>query len=228
MTAPRLLDLFCGAGGASMGYHRAGFRVVGVDIKRQPHYPFEFIQADATTFPLDGFDVIHASPPCQAYSVTRHSQPQVKYPDLLPLTRERLAATGKPWVIENVVGAPMGWAIELCGTSFGLYATDLDGQRLRLKRHRWFEFDRLMLGPPCSCDRSIMVGGVYSGGPANRQKNTWAGSKGRRGGYTPRHQVREELMGIDWMNQHELTQAIPPAYTKWIGKQLYMDARKAA
>src|SRR5512140_2399640 len=103
---PILLDLFCGAGGAAMGYHRAGFDVVGVDIKPQPHYPFEFHQADALTFPLAGFDAIHASPPCQAYSAMRTTwNARNDHPDLLPPTRAMLEAANIPWVIENVPGA---------------------------------------------------------------------------------------------------------------------------
>src|SRR3989304_1640190 len=113
LKKPRLLDLFCGAGGAAMGYHRAGFEVVGVDINPQKHYPFEFHQADAMTYPLDGFDAIHASPPCQHYSVTK-SAPNCdgsKHPDLLPSTRARLLKQKAPWVVENVVGAPFGWHV---------------------------------------------------------------------------------------------------------------------
>src|SRR5271157_4335910 len=105
---PKLLDLFCGAGGASEGYHRAGFEVVGVDINPQPHYPFKFIQADAMTFPLDGYDVIHASPPCQAYTVAGYNERARGkiYPDLLDAIRQRLIENAKPWIIENVPGSP--------------------------------------------------------------------------------------------------------------------------
>ena len=117
----RLLDLFCGAGGAAMGYHRAGFDVVGVDIKPQPHYPYEFIQADAMTYPLDGFDAVHASPPCQHYSmVVRNFGYADRHPDLLAATRDKLQRDGLPWVIENVPGAPMRADYRLCGCMFGL------------------------------------------------------------------------------------------------------------
>ena len=126
---PRLLDLFCKAGGGAMGYVRAGFEVIGVDIKPQPHYPFEFHQGDAMTYPLEGFDAYHASPPCQRYSRTKSLHPGCKYPDLLAQTRNLLIATGKPWVIENVVGAPFQHWIMLCGMMFGL----------RTYRHRRFE-----------------------------------------------------------------------------------------
>lgn len=111
---PKLLDLFCGAGGAAMGYHRAGFEVVGVDIKPQPRYPFEFHQGDAMTWPLEGFDAIHASPPCQAYTVAQNATRNgAAHPDLVAPVRERLQATGKPWVMENVVGAPLIHPIRL-------------------------------------------------------------------------------------------------------------------
>src|SRR5215472_5910436 len=107
MRRPLLLDLFCGAGGAAMGYHRAGFDVVGVDIAPQPRYPFEFHQADAMTFPLDGFDAIHASPPCQDYSKAMRHLATVNYPRLIYPIRDRLRATARLWIIENVAGAPL-------------------------------------------------------------------------------------------------------------------------
>ena len=137
---PRLLDLFCGAGGAAMGYHRAGFDVVGVDIAPQPRYPFEFHQADAMTFPLDGFDAIHASPPCQAYSRLRHLPwlAGKEYPLLLTPTWERLATHGVPWVIENVADAPMPYSIVVCGWTIGL----------PIYRHRRFGSSFLLLAPP--------------------------------------------------------------------------------
>jgi hypothetical protein len=125
---PRALDLFCGAGGASMGLHRAGFEVVGVDACPQPEYPFAFVQADALTFPLDGFAFVWASPPCQAFTAykrrTDHVRPRR---NLIPAVRARLAAAGVPYVIENVVGAPLRVPVMLCGSMFGL-----DVQRHRL------------------------------------------------------------------------------------------------
>ena len=131
MTRPRLLDLFCGAGGCSMGYHRAGFDVTGVDIRQMSRYPFEFHKADALEFPLDGFDAIHASPPCQDHSVTQNFTTRRHGSGwMLAATRERLEASGLPWVIENVPGAPMRPDFKLCGCMFGLK---------RLKRERWFE-----------------------------------------------------------------------------------------
>src|SRR6516225_5115116 len=132
-TRPRLLDLFCGAGGAAMGYHRAGFDVTGVDITDQPRYPFEFIQADAMTFALDGFDAIHASPPCQDHSALSAAAGKHGTGWMLPATLARLAQAGVPWIVENVAGAGdvMAGSVVLCGTEFGLSAT-VAGRRVWL------------------------------------------------------------------------------------------------
>jgi DNA (cytosine-5)-methyltransferase 1 len=215
-SRPRLLDLFCGAGGCSVGYHRAGFDVVGVDINPQPRYPYEFHQGDAMTYPLDGFDVIHASPPCTAYSITRHSHKR-QHPDLLPAVRERLEASGLPWVIENVPGAPMPGALVLCGSEFNLTAYDpASGRELMLRRHRLFESNVWLMGAGgCHCNGND-IGGVYGGGSTDRNHARDV----RRGGYTPSNTVAKALMGIKWMTRDRLTQAIPPAYTQFIGEQL--------
>lgn len=209
-----------------MGYHRASFEVYGVDIKPQPRYPFWFRQADAMTFPLDGFDVIHASPPCQAYSITKHSHDK-KYPELIEPIRERLRAFRAPYVIENVIGAKMNAPIVLCGTMFGLRATDDDGKELYLRRHRLFESNRWLSMPThCTCaDQTVRCGGVYGGGPSNRSKEkneAWG-----RGGYTPSHSVRCALLGTPWMIGREVNEAIPPAYTEWIGRQLLASEKVA-
>ena len=153
---PRLLDLFCGAGGAAMGYHRAGFEVVGVDIEPQPRYPFEFYQADALNVltsiftPLD-FDAIHASPPCQAYSWSARRWTEVERADLLAPTRELLRATGLPYVIENVPGAPMQNPIRLCGVMFGL----------EVIRHRLFESNVAMVEPWHAPHQGSVQDGTY-------------------------------------------------------------------
>lgn len=211
MVKPRLLDLFCGAGGASMGYCRAGFEVEGVDIKPQPHYPFKFYRADALEFCLEGYDAYSASPPCQEHSTAsgkrrKHPIPYWKR-DCLAETREMLVATGKPFVIENVASAPMFNYIKLYGTMFGL----------KVIRERWFElhgFDMLLLISPIKPKAPVQKLGystVVGGGCAGRgiKLETWQGA-----------------MGIDWMSKAELTQAIPPAYTEYIGKHLIKQVRQ--
>jgi len=219
----RILDLFCGAGGAAMGYARAGFEVVGVDIFPQKNYPFDFIRADATEFPLDGFDFIHASPPCQAYSAmsTRWKR---EHPKLIGLIRNRLIQSGKPYVIENVPGADLIDPIMLCGTMFGLQTKE--GSQLR--RHRLFECSLFLgLTPECRHNNGYAIG-VYGGGqnPARRRPAT-IGVWGNPGGHSVRDnldhygiEARREAMGIDWMSYKELSQSIPPAYTEWIGRKL--------
>lgn len=199
---PKLLDLFCGAGGAAMGYHRAGFDVVGVDIKPQPRYPFEFVQADALDYVAahgHEFDAIHASPPCQKYSmIQRANNNRELWPDLVDPTRRQLQATGLPYVIENVEGAPLRVDLKLCGSSFGL----------GMIRHRIFESNVSMplLTHPCD----------------------------HRGMYDPWHkegidQLRQmsRAMGIDWMTKRdEVREAIPPAYTEYIGGFLLAAVRE--
>ena len=200
----RLLDLFCGAGGAGMGYHLAGFEVTGVDISPQPHYPFEFVQADALEY-LEthghAFDVIHASPPCQAYSQMRHL-PWLKgrsWPKLIGPVRELLQHLGRPYVIENVKGAPLAGG-ELCGVSVGL----------ELVRHRVFECEPLMLFPGCAGH-----GILYSGRATMGVRGKGVGVMG-----VPGHMTAKDALGIDWMTGREMRQAIPPAYTRWIGERL--------
>jgi DNA (cytosine-5)-methyltransferase 1 len=204
-----------------MGYHRAGFDVVGVDIVPQPRYPFEFVQADAIEYVLEHgheFDAIHASPPCQAYSITKHSHDK-DHPELVEPTRAALVASGLPYVIENVEGAPLLDPLTLCGTMFGLRAADVDGEPLQLRRHRLFESNVWMMAPaPCDHDPSVRVAGVYGGGASER--------KGDRGGYTPSAVVRRALMGMDWSTLHGTAQAIPPAYTEYIGGHLMSAVRE--
>ncbi|MBC8395046.1 MAG: DNA cytosine methyltransferase [Deltaproteobacteria bacterium] len=205
---PKLLDLFCGAGGAAMGYHRAGFEVVGVDINPQPRFPFEFHQADALTYPLDGFDVIHASPPCQAHTCLNVMWNAKKHLDLVLPTRKRLRMSGVPYIIENVPGAPLINPIVLCGSMFGLSAGPYD-----LRRHRLFECSFVVEPLKCNHIKSKPVIGVYGDHVRCRRRN----------GDLPMalgKPLADEAMGIGWMNFRQLSQAIPPAYTEYIGKQL--------
>lgn len=199
-----------------MGYYRAGFEVVGVDIKPQPHYPFEFHQGNALEYcGAHGheFDVIHASPPCQGYSRMRHL-PWLKdreYPLLIPVTRLALLATGKPYVIENVSGAPL-FGAELCGSAVGL----------PISRHRKFESNILLLFPACPGHGIIAHGRAVM---ATKYRGTTGimgvkvgGQSGSPGvGLDTGWKEAARMMGIDWMNRDELSQAIPPAYTEYIG-----------
>lgn len=205
----RLLDLFCCAGGAGTGYHRAGFEVVGVDKVHQPRYPFEFHQADALEYLAEHgheFDAIHASPPCQRHStMTIRWGRQEEHPNLIGPTRKALMSLGKPYVMENVVGAPLCNAVVLCGSMFGLRSGEW-----QLQRHRLFE-SNIMLWTPGECrhkGRALAVYG-HAGGTSRRDGIRFPGT-----GAWP------EGMGIDWMTGEELAEAIPPAYTEWIGKQL--------
>ena len=213
---PKILDLFCCGGGAGKGYADAGFEVVGVDILPQPKYPFEFHCADALEFLKDNhgdFDAVHASPPCQAYtSSTKHWRGEGrKYPDYVALTRAALDATGLPYVIENVPSSPLQDPMMLCGEMFGL----------KTYRHRLFESNcnihapphpphsapQTKMGRPPKDGEYIQVVGHFSGVPFAR-----------------------EAMEIDWLGQKELAQAIPPAYTKFIGLQIMeiIGERRAA
>jgi len=212
---PRLLDLFCGAGGCSVGYARAGFEVVGVDIKPQPRYPFEFHLADAVTFPLDGYDAIHASPPCQVYSIATicRGKSRKNHPDLMGVIRQRLETTAVPYVIENVYGAPFrrGSVLMLCGLMFGL----------KVFRHRFFECSRLLWAPqhPSHHGHRIGLNGMVCVAGHGGQSSGF----GQRRRWPADHRTKAAWsngMGINWMLRDELAQAIPPAYTEYIGRQL--------
>jgi DNA (cytosine-5)-methyltransferase 1 len=201
----RLLDLFCGAGGAAMGYHRSGFDVVGVDINPQPHYPFTFHQADALTFPLDGFDVIHASPPCQRFSAYRRKGHGVGdgYPDLIAAVRERFVATDGAYLIENIPRAPLLDPVIVCGSSFGL----------DVRRHRLFESNLPLIAPACAHGWQ-----TPRFAPATNRTNLR--STVEIGVWRIPLKVQRRAMGIDWMTLEELTEAVPPAYTEHLGHQL--------
>lgn len=216
---PILLDMFCGAGGACAGYQAAGFEVWGVDINPQPNYPGErFIQADAIQFAMENwkrFNAIHASPPCQAHTTLAavwrgKSDYDDRHLDWLPITRDILKSTGLPYIIENVPGAArsMENPIMLCGKSFGL----------RVYRHRHFESNILLLAPPHEThDRTDPVPNVGRG--ANRAGYmTITGHGGFGGGITLDY--ARAAMGCEWMGRKELSQAIPPAYTRHLGQFL--------
>jgi len=203
----RILDLFCCAGGAGMGYRRAGFEVVGVDLAPQPRYPFAFIQADALSLDMRfirSFDAIHASPPCQHYSPLNALSPEKEYPDLVAPTRALLIDADMPWIIENVMSAPLNKArsVTLCGGMFGL----------RTYRHRRFESNVDLQAPPHP-PHVIRTA-------TKQRKARWAEGwhvsvTGDVGTY-----VGPAALGIDWMNGDELCQAIPPAFTEHLGRQL--------
>lgn len=258
MNRPLLLDLFSGGGGAGFGYYRAGFTVIGVDICDQPHYPFGFIKADALEYIREFghlYDAIHASPPCQAHSVLRKLHKNKEYPDLIEPTRAALIASGKPYVMENVVGAPMQNPLMLCGSMFGLQ-TKCGAQ---LRRHRLFECS-FSIEPPCSCNhgsrsfnstlvrlkaeqrgmkpnRTIMVVGDTARDPLAERKKyrnktiTVTGSTPQQN--VVRNTIRDTFtvgeartaMGIDWLPMSRLSQAIPPAYTFFIGTRLIRHLR---
>lgn len=231
----RILDLFCGAGGAAMGYHQAfpDAEIVGLDNVPQPDYPFEFQQYDLADtdleFDLDlfAFDLIHASPPCQIHSYLKHGQGQAyeeAHVDLVPWTRGVLQRSDVPWVIENVEHAPLIEPFRLCGTAFDLN-TEALGVTWELRRHRLFETSFDVWAPP-TCRHQHRPLGVYGDLSLNCRPN----NPGRRAPYDSEglpandwkagYKEAEALMGIDWMTPKELVQAIPPAYTEWIGQQL--------
>lgn len=218
---PRLLDLFCGAGGAGMGYHRAGFDVVGVDLHDQPAYPFTFVQGNATTAPLKGFDAIHASPPCQAHTAMSNrwrgkGGKADSHVDLIATMRDRLSSAGVPWVIENVPGAAKSLRdpIILTGGMFGL----------RVHRPRLFESNILLLAPPREAPPSGSVG-VFGKHPDGRllfKRKDGTEQRAAKGLEDAR-----DAMGMPWASWRGCAEAIPPAYTEFIGRQLMQAIRFA-
>lgn len=190
-----------------MGYHRAGFEVVGVDINPQNNYPFEFYKSDALAYAVnhwEDFDVLHASPPCQRFSVSTANK--TDHPDLLTPIRDIFIKTGKPYIIENVIGAPLVNPVILCGSHFGLSDGDLF-----LARHRGFESNLLMIQGKCTC---LKLKTAQITGHLSSKDET---AKGHR---KPSFERAKKIMGIDWMSKKEIVQAIPPAYTEWLGKNL--------
>ena len=202
---PRLLDAFSGAGGAGMGYHQAGFDVVGIDNRPMPHYPFRHIVGDALEYIRKHgheYDAIHASPPCQHYTKLRSLHPDHVYPDLVAPTRDALMSTGRPWVIENVPGAPLFSPVMLCGMSFGL----------RVYRHRLFESSVFLTGMGHLKHMELTA--------TRGWHPEWTGFITVAGGHNTPVSMARKAMDIDWMNRDELSQSIPPAYTRFIGAQL--------
>lgn len=212
----RLLDLFCGAGGAAVGYHRAGFEVIGVDINPQPNYPYEFLQDDVLDLPpeyLRGFDAIHASPPCQSYSdLAKRNGNADAHPRLIDPVRRMLKKSGRPWVIENVEGAPLRDPVVLCGTMF---------PTLRVIRHRLFEANFFVPQPDHIPHRAHPLCHTL-----DKRKNhyghtcEWADYVQVTGGGNCSVASARDAMGIDWMTKKEINEAIPPVYAEYVGKYL--------
>jgi DNA (cytosine-5)-methyltransferase 1 len=205
VSRPRLLDLYCCAGGAGMGYHRAGFDVTGVDLAPQPRYPFTFHQADAVDYLLAhwaDFDAVHASPPCQRHSAMSNCRPGLAgtYPDLVAATRAALDWTGLPYIIENVVGAPLRPDVVLCGQMFGR----------ALYRHRVFE-SNIPLSAPSHPVHVL---------PASRAGHWTPGTIISIAGNVAPMKLAREVMDMDWTNRRELAESIPPYYTEHLGAQL--------
>lgn len=240
---PILLDLFCGAGGAAMGYHRAGFEVIGVDLNPMPRYPFMFVQANALnvldTLILGGttndarlddvidwgyrrasFAAVHASPPCQRFSSISRCRPGLaeKYPNLIGPVRERLQVIDLPYIIENVPGAPLIEPVTLCGSQFNRCVTWPPHGDLMLRRHRNFEAN-FSIADAGAHDHSLLSMPVMGHGepPGRRSRLKASGRPTTCCGYL---KAASEVMGIDWMNRDEIAESIPPDYTEYIGGQL--------
>jgi DNA (cytosine-5)-methyltransferase 1 len=213
MSRPRLLDCCCGAGGVARGYYNAGFDVVGIDMRPQPRYPFPFIRGDVLELLpwVRGFDVIHVSPPCQAWTDLQ-KQSKLEYPDLIEPVRGILRELGVPYVIENVEGAPLESPVRLCGAS-------VEFPDLRVIRHRLFESNVPLRGVPCPSRHPLVFTHdkrkAHHG--ALEQDSSYVQVTGG-GNCTVAN--KRSAMGIDWMTGRELNEAIPPAYTRWIGTQL--------
>ena len=257
MSRPRYraLDLFCKAGGATKGLQRAGFHVTGVDIEKQPRYCGErFFQADALEFSIEGYDFVWASPPCQAFSTLRALQKGKEYPNLIPATRLRLESQSALYCIENVEGAPLGasgYLIMLCGTMFGLGTPSGSAE---LRRHRLFETSfSIPLRPACQHGSGVIS--IHGDHARDRRRTDSVITVTGHTPVVPRTQLRtisvtgntpqtnvirnrdratystdeaRAAMGIDWMGMKDLSQAIPPAYAEFIGRQAIQILQGAA
>lgn len=239
MEKPRLLDLYSCAGGAARGYQLAGFEVTSVDINPQPRNCADtFIRANVLELEpswIATFDAIHASPPCQAHTAMKTMHNAKDHEDLVPQTRAMLEASGRPWIMENVVGAPLKDPVLLCGTMFGLGVEDAE-----LRRHRLFETSfTILMVPQCQHGQRDTIG-VYGGHIRNRRRARTVGVYGKgvrdsrrkfdKGVADFSIEQGRAAMGIDWMTTAELSQAIPPAYTHWLGLRLLeqLDLERAA
>jgi len=211
------LDLYCCGGGATRGLQQAGFVVTGVDIEPQPHYCGDaFIQADALAVLLNldvqRFDLIWASPPCQAHTALKVLHNAHQHEDLIAATRALLIASGRPWVIENVVGAPLINPVMLCGTSFGLQTAG----GAQLQRRRLFEASFPLTAPPCWHDDSKPTIGIYGGHFRNRRRPK---GKNHQSGSNFSVVDGRAAMGTPWLTVGEISQAIPPAFSRYIAEQ---------
>lgn len=215
----RILDLFCGAGGAAVGYHRAfpDATIVGVDIASQPNYPFIFGRHDLLALDSDiwvEFDLIHASPPCQHFTRYRNNVKDIatRYENLIEPVRERLQQLNIPYVIENVEGAPLESPVKLCGSMFGL----------DVRRHRLFETNWPL--PQPACNHKVWTDRKYKGSTGRGNRFTI-----EVGAWNEKLELQKQCMGVDWkLTLRELSEAVPPAYTEWIGQQFAQRMRTAA